>query len=399
MALTLVFQAVIVGVVLYSFALLVLPLSEAFAVPRSRVVLVLTLTTILGGLLSPLAGKAIDHFPVKWVLIVGIMSAAIGLSLVSISAYYWQLLAAYCTFLTFGMILAGTMMAQSLITRWFVARRGLALGISALGTAIGGLLFPLLLGILIPSIGWRHTVLITAAMALALAPLSWLILNREAGEEDLAREQKPEDKISDVAKAYKWEIQSLARSSHFWIIVGCIAPLPFVAVGVQVNLAAFAQDLGFSPAESGMLLSLLFSGMLAGKMLCGILTDRWKLHWIMWSISALFVVALVGFVSVYGYGLLLVVAFLFGFANGGILPLMGAVVGNLYGAASFGTVMGFGSVFFMATTSLGPLAVSMLQETAGSYPRAFAALIVVLLPSVVLTFFLPQKPIEPTPTS
>jgi len=52
----------------------------------------------------------------------------------------------------------------TLLFEWFIERRGLATGIMFSGAAVGGTLFPLLSGALLPAIGFRSTLLVLAAI-------------------------------------------------------------------------------------------------------------------------------------------------------------------------------------------------------------------------------------------
>ena len=241
--LTLMFQATTVGIILYSFALLVLPLAEEFSVPRSEIILIITVMQLLVAFLSPISGTVIDRFSAKLVLNVGVLSMVVGLILLSISQQYWQLMALYCLFLTLGMLFAGSVLAQSLVARWFIARRGMAMGLSALGTALGGFIFPLLLSTLIPSIGWRYSLMVMAGIVFLVLPFSWLILRRQPDETDLIVERKESHSSSVAPQEQQWDTMTLLTSGHFWIFIGSVTPLSLTLVGVQVNLAAFAQDL------------------------------------------------------------------------------------------------------------------------------------------------------------
>lgn len=391
--LTMIFQAASMGIILYSFALLVLPLAEEFAVPRSEIVLVITVMQLLVACLSPVSGVIIDRIPAIKVLGVGLLSMVAGLILLSLSQKYWQVMALYCAFLSLGLLFAGSVLAQSLVARWFISRRGMAMGLSALGTAAGGFIFPLLLSALIPAIGWRYSILALAGIVFLILPLAWLVLRRKLEETDLDLERNNQHSSLADAHEQQWDTLTLLGSGHFWIFIGSVTPLSFTLVGVQMNLAAFAQDLGYSTAQGGALLSALFAGMIAGKLFFGTLTDRWDHRWIVWLIASLYILSLIGMRLPSTYPFLLGISVVFGFGSGGILPLLGAAVSYLYGIASFGTVMGVSALFYMLGSSAGPYILSKIQELTGNYSDAFLLLLLILIPAALLTYFLPTKPI------
>lgn len=267
------------------------------------------------------------------------------------------------------------------------------MGLSALGTAAGGFIFPLLLSALIPAIGWRYSILALAGIVFLILPLAWLVLRRKLEETDLDLERNNQHSSLADAHEQQWDTLTLLGSGHFWIFIGSVTPLSFTLVGVQMNLAAFAQDLGYSTAQGGALLSALFAGMIAGKLFFGTLTDRWDHRWIVWLIASLYILSLIGMRLPSTYPFLLGISVVFGFGSGGILPLLGAAVSYLYGIASFGTVMGVSALFYMLGSSAGPYILSKIQELTGNYSDAFLLLLLILIPAALLTYFLPTKPI------
>ena len=64
-----------------------------------------------------------------------------------------------------------TLASQTLMTRWFVAQRGLAIGISATGTNLGGIVFPLLVAYGLAQVGWRETFVWLAGISPSLSPV------------------------------------------------------------------------------------------------------------------------------------------------------------------------------------------------------------------------------------
>jgi MFS family permease len=63
-------------------------------------------------------------------------------------ALYWVVAPVSLTFST-------AVVTNAVIARWFVRRRGFALGLSAFGMGLAGVLLPPLIAAVLPSIGWR----------------------------------------------------------------------------------------------------------------------------------------------------------------------------------------------------------------------------------------------------
>ena len=69
--LTLVNQGISVGILVYSFALFVVPWLETFGVSRGEIMVAIFLMQFLGGLISPVVGRFLDLYSMRWLIIGG----------------------------------------------------------------------------------------------------------------------------------------------------------------------------------------------------------------------------------------------------------------------------------------------------------------------------------------
>jgi MFS family permease len=157
-AYTLIIQAVSLGILVYCFALFAVPWLDEFNVPRTDVMLTGSLLQFGVGIFSPFAGRAMDRFSLRSIILLGLALMCVGLVLVAQARALWQIQLVYATVFPLAIALMGTLAAQTLITNWFSTRRGFAIGLSATGTNLGGILFPLLAAGWLASIGDRKSV-------------------------------------------------------------------------------------------------------------------------------------------------------------------------------------------------------------------------------------------------
>jgi MFS family permease len=185
-ALTLVNQALALGIMIYSFALFVVPWLEHFDIARSQVMLAILAFQVTTGLLSPVLGRLMDHFVMRRLVIAGAVSMGLGLALLSQATQFWQVILIYTTLLPIGMLLCGTLASQTMVSKWFTGNRGLAIGLSAMGTSIGGLIIPMVVIALIASYEWQGALLILSVVStVILIPLNFLVLRFEPPVVDL----------------------------------------------------------------------------------------------------------------------------------------------------------------------------------------------------------------------
>lgn len=371
---TLVIQAVSLGVLLYSFALFAVPWLSEFDAPRRDVMLMASLLQFGVGLFSPLAGRTLDRFSMRAVVLTGLVLLAAGLLLAARATSLWQLLALYATVFPLSMAFMGTLASQTLITRWFAARRGLAIGISATGTNLGGIVFPLLVAWGLSLAGWRETFIWLAGVSLVLVgPLTWVIFRREPPLRDpLVMENHVDGRL--------WTTREILGTVRFWLPVLCILPLILTFGAVQFNIGAYANDLGYGADVAGRLVAVCSLCMVLGKFCFGGLGDRLDhrlLYWISLSFmaAAMLILRSEASLSVLTLGVVCV-----GLSGGGILPLMGLIFGARFGVASFGRVMGL-VMLSMTVGSAGPLLAGWLYDLTGGYQLMFSMFLLLFLPA------------------
>jgi len=384
-ALTMLMQAVCYGILVYSFALFVAPWLTSFAASRTDVMLAIFALQIAIGALSPVLGRMLDQHAPTLVPLGGVLLAA-GLILVSQVSSFWQIILLYATLLPLAATLTGPLAAQTIITKWFVEQRGLAIGISAIGTSIGGFLVPLLCGILLASFDWRTTTQVLAVLALFLiSPVSWLVLRRKPSDfpNPASSNSAHEAKVSHAAPPPDqrvWSTPEIFGTRNFWLPIIAFLPLLMAFSGIQFNLAAYAQDLGNSLQQSAWLISLVSLSMIVGKLFFGFLADRVEHRKLYWIAAALMSLTLIFIQGEPSYVVLCACTILMGLSAGGLLPLMGAVYSQRFGARSFGRVMGL-VVMFITMGGFGSLIAGAVFDATGNYDTAFLIFLGVLIPA------------------
>ena len=113
-------------------------------------------------------------------MLVGILIA--GLALVGLGGTT-TLLAFYTFYLmnALGYVFGGPLPNQVMLSRWFDAGRGKAMGIAYLGIGVGGALVPLLAHALTEALGWRTALQVLGVLMIVIAfPLAFFVREPEA---------------------------------------------------------------------------------------------------------------------------------------------------------------------------------------------------------------------------
>lgn len=397
-AVTIVNQAMILGVIIYSFALFSLPWLETFGVSRGKLMLAIAIFQVAIGLVAPLLGPKLDGMPLLWPVIVGFVVFSSGLAILSVANAYWQVIAVYAVMFSVGNTLCGTFTSQLLINRWFTTNNGLALGISATGTSLGGVVLPLLVAQALSEVN-LSVVFQTLALfsLLVLAPLNYIVLrvpppdakNKSAG-------------TGSGSNSPMWTNRQIFSSAAFWIPLMVLLPISTSFVAIQANLGTHLNDLSYPTSFTSQLIALIAAMMFAGKLMYGKLADKLDHRYLLTFMAVSSILALVLLTWSTDKGPLLVAAILLGISSGGLLPVMGVVLVARFGLSSFGKVMGL--VFFvMIAGSLGPIYAAGIYDYFGSYNYAFMSFIVLLLPGLLFMKMLPpplsqQQPSEAVET-
>ncbi|MDA0272821.1 MAG: MFS transporter [Proteobacteria bacterium] len=392
-ALTLVNQALALGIMIYSFALFVVPWLEHFDIARSQVMLAILAFQVTTGLLSPLLGRLMDHFVMRRLVIAGAVSMGLGLALLSQASQFWQVILIYTTLLPIGMLLCGTLASQTMVSKWFTGNRGLAIGLSAMGTSIGGLVIPVVVITLIARYEWQGALLILSVVStVILIPLNFLVLRFEPPLVDLG------NGTLQLIDSRNWTSREILTSKAFWIPVVALIPVNAAFGGVQFNLGAYMSDLGYEQSLAAQLIAVTSLMMILGKLFFGAMGDRVDHRKLYWMMAVLLFIALLFYEGSPGKPELVLGAGIQGFATGGVMPMMGIMYSARFGTLSFGRVLGCVNLVIMLG-SFGSIFSGWIFDMTQSYDVAFWIFMALILPGVIIMFFLPSSAANNAPVS
>src|SRR5215831_8817078 len=178
--------------VVYSFGVFLKPIDGELGWGRSRVSLALSLSLAAMALGSPVAGRLLDRFGPRKVILPGAL--IFGLALMSFPFVRPPVLF-YAPFILSGLAGSTTGMVAylSVVSRWFDRRRGLALGLAMIGIGAGSFVLPPISQILIDAAGWRQAyAMLGLASIIVTLPVAGLFLKPSPDAMGLAPDGAPE---------------------------------------------------------------------------------------------------------------------------------------------------------------------------------------------------------------
>jgi MFS family permease len=138
-----------------------------------------------------------------------------------------------------------------------------------------------------------------------------------------------------------------------------------------VHLVPFARDLGHPPLAAATAISALGAGALVGRLVMGWISDRLGRRLTIAISMLLQAAAFLAFTAARDLPALYATAFLFGYSYGAITTLLPAIVGDFFGHAHAGTLVGFLFMLAGSISAWGPLAAGAVYDATGTYHRAF----------------------------
>ena len=329
------------------------------------------------------AGRLTDAWGPRPVVALGgvfLGAAFVGMAFAS---QLWQPYVLYGVVAAIGM---GTayVPCSSTVVRWFVRRRGLATGLASSGASIGSLISPPLTQLLITAVGWRRAYLVFGLVAMVAIALGARVMRRDPEAFGLHPDGDDRPPAGDVA-GEPWPVGRALSTPAFWLLWATFTAAWLPIFVPLVHVPRLARDLGLSSLLAATVVSALGAGAVVGRLAMGALSDRVGRK----RVGALALTAqalsFAGYTIVDGAATLFAATLVFGFAYGGMSALFAPIVGDFFGRARAGALVG---VFFATAGSVagaGPFAAGAIFDLTGSYHTAFvlsaalSALAVVLL--------------------
>ncbi len=331
---------------LFSLGVFLRPIEDGMKWSRGAIGGVALLSWLIVGLGSFVSGMLSDRVGTRAVVLVGGALLGLGLVLSSQVTALWQF------YLTFGLLVGGGVSAfyvplTATATKWFTARRGLAVSIVSAGNGMGILVLSPLSRFLISVFDWRTALLLLGDLAwLVVIPASLVIRNSPEDVGTIAMGKAPAGDPAPNATA-----GSALRSFPFWAIALTHFACCAAHSGPIFHMVAHAMDQGVAKMAAATVLGVSGLSSIFGRLGTGFLADRFGAKRIL--LAGLSAQATLVFLYLFARDetTFYVLALVFGTAYGGVMPLYALVTREYFGDRVMGTA--YGGVFFISSIGMG----------------------------------------------
>ncbi len=297
---------------------LMVPLQEAFGWDRGTISFAVSINLVLYGFMGPFAAALMERYPMRAVVSIALITISTGALLTLAMTKPLHLYLTWGVMVGLGSGSMATVLAATVVGRWFVAKRGLAMGALTAASATGQLIFLPIIAWQASVHGWQAVSITIAVMALAVVPLVFIFLKDRPVDLGLTRLGAPEgDTVpprSDNPVKVAWGTLALAsRRSEFWILA-----ITFFVCGATTNgligthLIPAGHDHGMSEVSAANLLAIIGIFDVVGTIASGWLTDRYdprKLLFAYYFLRGLSLMALSSVLGSVNFGLIAFIVF------------------------------------------------------------------------------------------
>lgn len=349
-----------------------------------------SLILVIMALASPIAGNLIDRVGPRTVFFGGLAATGGAAIIASLMTEPWHYLAVFCVLGGVGAGALSSPQTSTTIARYFVAHRGLAIGIASSG-ATGGLVFALpLLAYYATTAGWRPTLLVTGLIALALIPLAWFFIGRNWPE-------APDKPARGGDAPLTQRLRLIIGARTFWLLLGGFAICGFTTAGaVHTHLVGYAVQCGFSPMTGASAYAVLSVFNMMGVIGCGYLADRVHGPSLLASLYLIRVISFIVILQITGSEFLLYLfAALFGLTDIATLPATASIVARVMGLRIMGLTLGMLFAGHSVGAAIGAFAAGWVFDLDGRYDSVWLASIALALLAALLTIMVRDGPARP----
>lgn len=358
------------GLIFYAMSVLLETLVAQSGFSVSEISAANTIFLLVGGLAGILVGELIARFDVRWTVSAG--------SILIATAYWFlpginSLSGIYAIYVLLGLGYAMTALipATTLVARWFVRKRALALALTQSGLSLGGILLTPMLATSLSQSGLvaLQQPLFIGIILLNIPLCLWLM---RPSPEAMGQRPDGDTLIEQAESGDGWAATAAVKTGFFRFAVLAAIFALMAQVGTIAHLYNWALIRADAGAAAGMVAVLALASFL-GRLICGTFLDRidlFRFALLLYLAQALILILIAFAQGVWAVG---VVSFAFGLTVGNILMLQPLLIGAAFGTRDYARLLSYFQLLMNFGVATGPVLIGLIFDITGGYQGAFLA--------------------------
>jgi OFA family oxalate/formate antiporter-like MFS transporter len=383
------------------------PMTDELGWSRAEFILAFTTGQFVTAATAVGIGGYLDRHGPRRLMLVGTSITVVALFLTAEVSELWQWILLRGVAQPIGIGMAGALVVNVTLSKWFVRYRGRAIGIAAIGFSLAGVLVPNTMTPVVDelgwSAGWRILAVVTAVVVIPAA----LVMRRQPEDYGLRpdgrRRDGPESQRDAERERHDYA-SSLTRSealrtSALWVLVVAFGSVGLTLLGLVTQAIPLLTDAGFSRGTAAAMLAVLTIPGLLSRPFWGIASEHIEPR----------LLASAAFVSL-GVGVLVIVIgarwsstgvvalgfFAMGSGMAGYVPIQEMMWASFFGRRHLGAVRSVAMPLSLALGASGPVLVALYYDRVGSYDGVLVGMSMLVLASAALILFA-RSPVRPVP--
>jgi MFS family permease len=388
-------------------SVLIHPLESEFGWSRALIASAISMNLLLFGVAAPISGFLLDRYGPRKVMLGSLLLLIIGVSGTVAVTQFWQFFLVWGVIVGIGAGGVGSVLTATIGNRWFVARRGLALGILGSASSTGQLIFLPFFMAMIAYSGWRIGSTTLIVLAVFLLPLIFLFMRDDPADVGLQPYGAGDPKAATAggtaslrgmsAKNATITVREVISHPTFWLLCGSFFVCGGTANGlIGTHLIPHEIEIGIPQIAAASLLGIMGGLNMVGTIFSGWMIDRVKPHRWLALVYALRGLSLLILPFVHDFTGLLFFAVIYGLDWFATVPPSMAITADTFGRQNVGKVYGWIFMSHQIGAAIMASAAGAVRTWMGDYQFAFLSGGVIAMIAAGLALQIKIKPKEAT---
>jgi MFS family permease len=369
-AAVLVITTAISGLAFYNLSILLAAFVAEYGFPVRLASSATATFFIAGGIGGVVAGRLVDRFDVRYVIVAGATMGALALALAGTLREVWQLFAFHIVFgLSHGVM--GLVPVMTVIARWFNVRRSLAFSIGSTGLSLGGILVAPFLALAMERYGLAGSApWMGVALFLGVVPITLLVLRPSPQAMGLHPDGATRAEMAEAPPQPSTSYEEARRSSYFMAVSAAYLFLLGAQVGSIMHFYRLVNTRE-GAATAALALAVLAACSTIGRLVGGGLLLKVPARTFALVLMAMQAAGLAGLAVAYGPASVIAATVVFAVTMGNSLMMHPLLLAEHFGTREYGRIYSLSQMVTVFGLAGCPALIGLIYDWSGGYELPF----------------------------